>query len=875
VDRHDLAARDENNDGLWDWNLATNRVHYSPRWVSMLGCEERDLGNTPEDWFKRVHPEDLEQVKRAIDAQFTGASSRFESEHRMLHADGTYRWMSCHGDIVRDGGGKPVRMTGSQTDITARKVTDALTGLPNRLLLQDRLTGSIERARRRDDFLFAVLLLDLDRFKSLVERLGSTAGDQLLIAVARRLETSLRAVDPMPHVGRDHVVARLDEDEFSILLDGLKDIGEAKTAAEFLVKSLSAPFKFDHHEVFVTASIGVALSASGYNHPDEVLRDADIALHRAKSLGKARCEVFDTAVFDSAQAKLQLEEDLQLALGRKELSVVYQPVMSLTSGGIEGFEALVRWKHSERGPVPPLEFIPIAEKTGLIVPLGRWVLHEACRQLKAWRKSHKTRKDLWISVNFSIVQFRQPSIVEQIDEVLRSVGLDPHCLVVELTESVVMENPEAVRSLLMQLRVMGVRIALDDFGAGYSSLGYLRELPVDLIKIDRCFVRRMETGKDAVEIVRTMSDLAHQLGLRVIAEGIENEVELQLVRSTNCEYAQGFLFSKPVDGEKCSALLKAGSRRSRREESKNELPVEGKESSGRSSGPARLPAAEDVSVEIPAAMEGAGRLRRGTNAFLFVMVVFILLWVGGFVSKMKHWSQPSPAVTPESSQPSPQKPPETPLTAAAQQPTAASIADPVPLLQEVSSRTPIVAPKPPGAVIRKGKPAAKPPLKPAPVNTVHEGAAPPQAPVVDTGLSAPAEPPLKPAPDIAAPGEATSPQVPVKDAGSPAIEATARTLSVIHIHALGLGSCRGVLKVSPDDLSFIPEKEKDGFKCTYSECSSSLTKDRLVIKSGSRTFRFKSATARSKEENLSHLRGVAEAISSRVAKPASTPANQH
>ncbi len=865
MDRHVLATNEANNGGLWDWNLATNRVHYSPRWISMLGCQEHELGNTPEDWLKRIHPEDLDQVKRALDAQAASASSRFETEHRMLHADGTYRWMSCRVDIIRDEAGNPIRMTGSHSDITPKKVTDALTGLPNRLLLLDRLTGSIERSRRRDGFLFAVFLLDLDRFRPLVERIGSTAGDQLLIAVARRLETFLRASDTVARLGRDHVVAHLDGDEFIVLLEGLNEVSEAKNVAERLLMELSAPFRLGGREVFVTASIGVALSATGYNRSEEVLRDADIALHRAKSLGKARCEVFDTAVLDSVQSRLQLEEDLQGAMDRQEFSVVYQPVLSLTPGRIEGFEALMRWNHPTRGSVPPPEFIPIAEKTGLIVPLGRWVLNEACRQLKAWKKSNKSRKNLWISVNFSIVQFKQPAVVEEIERILRSFDLDPHCLLVELTESVVMENPEAVRSLLMQLRVMGVRIALDDFGSGYSSFGYLRQLPVDFIKIDRCFVRRMESGKDAVEIVRTMTDLAHQLGLRVIAEGIEDAVQLQLIRSANCDCGQGFLFSRPVDGGKCSGLLKAGFSRDRRAGSRKEASVEGKDSSGPSFEPADLPAPENGRAEMPAPVEGAGR-NRGTNALLAVTGVLIFIWAVSFISKLSHWNQPSPVVGSEFSQPSPQKPPETRSVAATPQPLAAPVSDQEPLPAEVNSTAVPVPPIAPGEVIRKPTPAAKLPLKLAQGNTAPVKATPPKPPTQDAGLSAAVTPPPPKPPSVSiAPKEAAPPQASVKDAGLPSKQAATRTLAVIHAHMLG--SCRGVLRLASDSLSFVSLKEKDGFTFSYSECTWGLSKDRLVIKSGSRTYRFKSATARGKEENLSQLRGVVESISSLAGKP--------
>jgi predicted signal transduction protein with EAL and GGDEF domain len=355
--------------------------------------------------------------------------------------------------------------------------------------------------------------------------------DRQDLAAARRLETCLRSGDTVARLGRDHTLARLGGDEFSILLDGLNEVADAKTVAERLLKDLAAPLNLDGHEVFVTASIGIALSVTGYNSPDEALRDADTAMYRAKSLGKARCEVFDTAILKSVQAHAELESDLQGALDRQELVVYYQPIVSFDCCRIIGFEALMRWNHPVRGIVPPLEFIPIAEKTGLIIPIGRWILCEACRQVKAWQQLPGVSKDLWVSVNCSSVQLKQSSLVEYVDEVLRNSGLEPHCLVLELTESALMQNPEAARSLLMKLRIIGVQIGLDDFGSGYSSLSYLRQLPVDFVKIDRAFTRRIETSSDVAEIIRSVTGLAHQLGLHAVAEGIEKPEQLELVRS--------------------------------------------------------------------------------------------------------------------------------------------------------------------------------------------------------------------------------------------------------------------------------------------------------------------------------------------------------
>ena len=548
----------EQNDALWDWNLATSRVHFSPRWVSMLGCDGQEVGNTSEDWFCRIHPDDREQVRSGITAYLNGSAPQLESQHRLLHKDGTYRWMACICVAVRDDTGKAVRLKGSHVDITAVKVADPLTGLPNRLLLDDRLSRAIELTRRRNDFLFAVLLLDLDRFKSTVDRLGPALSDQLLIAAARRIETCMRAGDTVSRTGRDHLVARCGGDEFTILLEGLNEVGDAKVVAERLLEQISAPFQIEGRQVFLTASIGIALSATGYTTGNDALRDADIAMCRAKSLGRARCEVFDTAVLGSASTRLELENDLAKAITQNEIQVVYQPIVSIPSKEVAGFEVLARWKHPVRGMVSPLEFIPIAERTGFIVPLGRRVLQEACRQLKLWQAEPGISSAVWVSVNFSGVQLMQRGIVEQIEDALKTVGLEPHCLVVELTESAVMHNPEAVAGILMRLRALGAKTAIDDFGTGYSSLSYLRQFPLDFLKIDHFFVRRMATNRDTREIVRSTVSLAHTLGLQVIAEGIETAEQLKTISALQCEFGQGFLFGKPVGSHEAEKILKPG-----------------------------------------------------------------------------------------------------------------------------------------------------------------------------------------------------------------------------------------------------------------------------------------------------------------------------
>jgi diguanylate cyclase (GGDEF)-like protein len=557
VDRLQLASQGTDN-GLWDWDLITNRIHYSSGWTSLLGWGGTDFGNTAEEWFSRIHPEDSASVRREINAQIAQGSAQFEIPHRMLHQDGCYRWMVCRGVITRDNTGQATRITGFHLDKTNEKVVDALTGLPNRLLLLERLARSIDKANRRDDFAFAVLVVDLDLFASGINRLDTINTDSLIITTARRLETSLSGRDIPMREGRAHLIARSGGEEFIVLLDGLTETSEAKRIAENLLKEILAPVELNGKEVFLTPSIGIALSATRYRHAEEALRDADTALYRAKSFGKSRCEVFDTAVLEQTRSRNHLEQEIQRALNQNEFIVCYQPVVSLLTQQIAGFEALVRWNHPTRGMVPPMDFIPTAEKTGLIIPLDRHVLRQACSQLKVWKEDARISKDLWVSVNLSSVQFLQPSLAKDIQGILLETGLDANSLMLELTESAVMENPEAARNLLMQLHLLGARIALDDFGTGYSSLAYLRRFPLDYLKIDHSFIRSIENSKDALEITRAITLLSRQLGLRVIAEGIENPSQLEVVRSLECDYGQGFLFAKAVKSREAEKLLLKG-----------------------------------------------------------------------------------------------------------------------------------------------------------------------------------------------------------------------------------------------------------------------------------------------------------------------------
>lgn len=554
-ERYALAARGA-NDGLWDWNLLDNIMYFSPRWKAMLGYEEAEIGNRPEDWLDRIHITDRDRVKNEIAAHQRGQTPHFESENRIQHKDGSFRWMLTRGLAVRDASGKALRMAGSQTDITEGKVADALTGLPNRLLFIDRLIRLIEHTKRHKDYLFAVLFLDLDGFKMINDSLGHVIGDQLLVEVGSRLEKSLRVSDTVTRIEKLFTLARLGGDEFTILLDQVKDSSDATLVADRLMDAMSAPFVLEGKKVFTSVSIGIALSSIGYDKPEDILRDADTAMYRAKSLGKARYEVFDSDMRASVIARLQLETDLRDALAREEFLNFYQPIVSLDSGRITGFEALLRWQHPTRGLLQPSDFISVAEETGLIRELGWWNLRKACQQISTWNASRNGNPPLTMSVNLSVKQFLQPNLVAEVDKLLCETRLPPNTLKLEITESAVMEDPSAAIEMLSQIKALGVQLSIDDFGTGYSSLSYLHRFPLDTVKIDGSFTKEISQGGDSAEIVRTILPMANSLRLNVVAEGVETAEQLEVLRKLRCEYGQGYYFSKPVAANEAEALLK-------------------------------------------------------------------------------------------------------------------------------------------------------------------------------------------------------------------------------------------------------------------------------------------------------------------------------
>jgi diguanylate cyclase (GGDEF)-like protein/PAS domain S-box-containing protein len=545
-ERYALAVRGA-NDGIWDWDLVADRAYFSARWKTMLGHTVEEVGDSAEDeWLARVHPDDVGRLRAAIDRHLAGRAPHLESEHRIRHATGGYRWVLSRGVAIRDREGTATRMAGSMSDITDRKdaeqrllhdaLHDALTGLPNRALFMDRVTLALTRAERHPGYRCAVLFLDLDRFKLVNDSFSHSVGDQLLVALARRLASSLRPGD---------TVARLGGDEFTILLDDVRAAPEAAEVADRIQGALAEPFRIDGRELFVTASVGISLSERDIRAA-ELLRNADIAMYDAKRQGKARSAVFDVTMHSRVVGQLQLENELRTAIDAHTLRVFYQPIVDLGSGRLSGCEALARWPAGD-SVVLPEDFIPIAEDTGLIGSLGRYVLDEACARLTDWRQRGIVGLDIPVSVNVSGHQLSEPDLTSDVAAALRRHGLPAEALRLEITESTILYDPERMQSALAELRRIGVQSQIDDFGTGYSSLTLLHHFPGDTIKIDRSFVGAMDEDEGSEEIVRAIIALAHNLGMHVIGEGIEDPDQAAKLRALGCEYGQGFLFAEPTD----------------------------------------------------------------------------------------------------------------------------------------------------------------------------------------------------------------------------------------------------------------------------------------------------------------------------------------
>ena len=508
------------------------------------------------NWFQTfVGGEQGAELERTFAAHIQDGSINPYEEGEVVTRAGERRWISWSNAMLRDRHGRVVGLAAIGADVTERRraeaqlvheaLHDGLTGLPNRALFLDRLRGAIARGRRRNNYGYAVLFLDLDRFKNVNDSLGHLVGDQLLILVSHRLQQSLRPGD---------TIARLGGDEFTVLLEDMDEPAEASRVAERIRLMFAAPFDVQGHNVFTTVSIGIALGGPRYDRAEAVLRDADIALHRAKAEGKSRHRVFDTPMHVAAVEHLQLENDLRLAIQREELRLCYQPIVELDGGTVIGFEALVRWQHPERELLLPDQFIDLAEETGLIMGLGEWVLREACRQLAIWDATIPGAAALSVTVNLSSRQIDDRSLVERVAAAIHDAGIAPQRLKLEVTESLIVENPALAAELLGRIKALGCEICLDDFGTGYSSLSYLLRLPIDIIKVDRSFLVDLGKGTRNAEIVWAVLELARRLGMRVIAEGVETQSQVLHLRELDCAYAQGYYFARPLDAKSAVEL---------------------------------------------------------------------------------------------------------------------------------------------------------------------------------------------------------------------------------------------------------------------------------------------------------------------------------
>jgi diguanylate cyclase (GGDEF)-like protein/PAS domain S-box-containing protein len=542
---------------VWSASAQTYKFLYlSPAAQKVYGRPVSEFFASQNLWLEVIHPEDRKRVERTIPILLEKGS--INQEYRILRPDGEVRWLSDRRHVIYDQNGVAMRLDGIIEDITQRKraeeqlihdaLHDVLTGLPNRNLFMERVERALKHARRYKDYLFAVLFIDLDRFKLVNDSLGHVVGDRLLIAFAQLLQRCLRITD---------TVARLGGDEFTVLLEDINHIDDATKIAERIQLELMSPFNLENHTVFTSASIGIVLGSTGYERSVDILRDADIAMYSAKEAGKARYTIFDREMYAKTLQLLHLESDLRQAIDGKEFLIHYQPIISLATGKLIGFEALVRWQHPERGLVSPCEFISTAEDIGLIVPIGEWVLRQACRQLRDWQLKFPSAKSLKMSVNLAIQQIKESKLLEQIDQILAETGLDGSSFRLEITESMLLHHTELTINVLSQIRARKIQLSIDDFGKGYSSLSYLHRFPINNLKIDSYFVSRMNYDPENFEIVRTINTLAHTLGMDVVAEGVETAEQFAQVRALGCEFGQGYFFSKPLDLKEAESLILA------------------------------------------------------------------------------------------------------------------------------------------------------------------------------------------------------------------------------------------------------------------------------------------------------------------------------
>ena len=537
------------NDSIWEWDLVSNKVWRSGNLAGIFGCQEQNIENDISWWHARLHPDDADIVWESLQGALADRNSQWTQEYRILRGD-SYILVADRGNVVRDHNGHPTRVIGGMSDITAHRkaeerlaydaLHDALTGLPNRQFFREKLQYAAANPASR----FAVLFLDLDRFKIINDSLGHPVGDRVLRALSKRLEMALKPGE---------LAARFGGDEFTVLLDSVGDVEDAIATAERLQHSLASPCEIDGHSFAVSASIGIAV-AENFSQPEEILRHADIAMYRAKSRGRARHEVFQSSLDARNMNVLQLESELRRSLVDGDFRLHYQPIVNLENGQINGFEGLVRWQHPKRGMLKPAEFLALAEESSLINDLGRWILRTACERLKTWRSTIPGAQAITISVNLAGKQFAEPTFLKLVREILDESGLDGSALVLELTETMILENDAFAIERLQRFRELGIRFAIDDFGKGHSSLSRLQDLPLSILKIDGSFVDRIIEGKP--EIVDAIIALAHTMKLEVTAECVETREQFAYLQKARCSSAQGLFLSDAVEAATAETFLR-------------------------------------------------------------------------------------------------------------------------------------------------------------------------------------------------------------------------------------------------------------------------------------------------------------------------------
>jgi diguanylate cyclase (GGDEF)-like protein/PAS domain S-box-containing protein len=544
-ERFELVAR-ATSDAVWDWDLTTDKLWWNEGFQNLFGYSPEDANSSPDPWSGRIHPDDSERVVADLYRHIDDGKSFWQDEYRFKRADGTYAFVIDRGYIVRGDNDKPLRMLGSMMDVTERKsleqqlthqaLHDPLTKIANRALFKNRVDHALTKLVRTNSSL-AVLFLDLDNFKSINDSLGHAAGDKLLVSVAERLQDCLRTAD---------TAARLGGDEFAVLVESMLRPDEAIMIAERILSVFQEPFEIDGKEIFVGTSIGIAASSTETIASEELLRNADLAMYLAKSQGKGKFVVFEPKMHAALMERIELEDELRRGIEENEFVVHYQPILNLGTGALLGMEALVRWMHPRLGLLSPIKFIPLAEETNLIVPLGDWILREACRQMQVWRGEYDGQLDVSLTVNISIRQFQQAELVDMVSRALRMSGLPPHSLILEITESFMMQDTEATIAKLHELKKLGVRLAIDDFGTGYSSLSYLQRFPIDILKIDKSFVDKLGSGNEGNAVARAIIMMGDSLNLKTIAEGIEHSEQIDTLQRLGCDAGQGFHFAKPL-----------------------------------------------------------------------------------------------------------------------------------------------------------------------------------------------------------------------------------------------------------------------------------------------------------------------------------------